>query len=94
MKKRSKICKILSGERKEIRRRLEDEKDAKVRIRLILLNLIASGLAVEETTALLGMKQRIAYLWINRWIKKGYEGLLRRKGVEDRLSWIRSRKKK
>jgi len=46
---------------------------------LILLNLVASGMGVEEASALVGMKQRIAYLWINRWIKKGYEGLLPKK---------------
>lgn len=79
MKMRSKIVKILSGEKEEIQRRLESEKDAKVRIRLILLNLVASGLGVEEAAALVGMKKRIAYVWITRWIKKGYEGLLPKK---------------
>ncbi len=76
---KSKICKILSEGREEIRRRLENEKDEKVRIRLILLSLVASGLTVEDAVTLIGMKQRIAYVWINRWLKKGYEGLLPKK---------------
>lgn len=79
MKTKSKICKTLSGEREEIQRRLKNEKDPKVRIRLILLNLVALGLGVVEVAALVGMKPRIAYVWIKQWLKKGYEGLLPKK---------------
>ncbi len=48
--------------------------------RLILLNLVAQGMSVETAAALVGMKLRMAYLGIKRWIEKGYEGLLRKKG--------------
>lgn len=73
MKKiKSKFWKILSREREEIRRRLEKEKDSKVKI-------VAKGHSIEKAAKLVGMKMRMAYIWVNQWIKNGYDGLLPKK---------------
>lgn len=76
---RSKYYKILSKERKEIKKRLKKEKDPKVKLKLALLNMVASGMSVEEAASFLGIKLRTAYSWINNWIEAGYEAMLVKK---------------
>ena len=50
-----------SGDVDEIVDRLEQEIDAKVTQKLILINLIAQGFGVEDAAALIGIKIKIAY---------------------------------
>jgi transposase len=76
---RCKFFEILAGEKEEIRRRIKEEKDVKVIQRLFLLSLVAQGMGVGNAAALIGMKQRVAYTWITRWLNKGYAGLLPKK---------------
>ncbi len=74
-KMRSKYQEILSKERKEIKKRLKREKDPKVKLKLALLNMVASGMSVEDAASFLGIKLRTAYSWINKWIEEGYEAM-------------------
>ncbi len=76
---RSKYYEILSKERKEIKKRLKREKDPKVKLKFALLNMVASGMSVEEAASFLGIKLRTAYLWMNKWIEGGYEAMLVKK---------------
>ncbi|MCW3141495.1 MAG: helix-turn-helix domain-containing protein [Methanophagales archaeon] len=71
---------ILSKERKEIKKRLKREKDPKVKLKLALLNMVASGMSVGDVASFLGIKLRTAYSWINKWIEEGYEAMLVSKG--------------
>ena len=75
-----KYYEILSKERKEIKKRLQREKDPKVKLKLALLNMVASGMSVEDAASFLGIKLRTAYSWINKWIEEGYEAMLVKKG--------------
>jgi transposase len=79
-KMQSKYYEILSKGRKEIKKRLRREKDPKVKLKLALLNMVASGMSVEDAASFLGIKLRTAYLWINKWIAEGYEAILGKKG--------------
>ena len=45
---RSKYYKILSKERKEIKKRLKKERDPKVKLKLVLLNMVALGMSVKS----------------------------------------------
>jgi putative transposase len=93
---------ILTKEREEIKKRLKKEKDPKVRLKLALLNMVASGMSVKEAASFLGIKLRTAYLWINNWIEEGYEGMLAEKRSgrppkldkeqKERLKWILKQK--
>ena len=75
-KMRSKYYEILSKEWKEIKKRLKRERDPKVKLKLVLLNMVALGMSVKDAASFMGIKLRTAYLWINKWIKEGYEGML------------------
>jgi len=72
---RSKYYEILSEGWKEIKKRLKREKDPKVKLKLVLLNMVALGMSVKDAASFMGIKLRTAYLWINKWIKEGYEGM-------------------
>ncbi|MDI6811006.1 MAG: helix-turn-helix domain-containing protein, partial [archaeon] len=76
---RSEYYEILSKEREEIRKRLKKEKDTKVKLKLALLNMVASGMSVKEAASFLGIKLRSAYKWVNNWMEEGYEGMLAKK---------------
>jgi transposase len=76
---RCKFFEILAKEKEEIRRRIEEEKDVKVMLRLFLLRFVAQEMGVGNAAAMIGMKPRVAYTWITRWLSKGYEGLLPKK---------------
>jgi len=67
----SKYYEILSKEGDK--KRLKRERDPKVKLKLVLLNMVALGMSVKSV--LYGIKLRTAYLWINKWIKEGYEGM-------------------
>jgi len=79
---------ILSKERKEIKKRLKKERDQKVKLKLVLLNMVALGMSVKDAASFMGIKLRTAYLWINKWIKEGYEGMpaKKRSGRPPKLS--------
>ena len=94
-KMRSKYQEILSKERKEIKKRLKREKDPKVKLKLALLNMVASGMSVEDAASFLGIKLRTAYSWINKWIEEGYEAMSVKKRNLLNIRWgflMKSRK--
>ena len=54
----SKYYTFLSKERKEIKKRLKKEKDPKVKLKLALPNMVASGMSVKVAASFLGIKLR------------------------------------
>jgi len=74
-----KYYEILSRDKKDIKRRLKKEKNPGVKLKLILLGLVASGVSVKEAASIVGIKVRVAYIWLNKWVNGGYEGLLPKK---------------
>ncbi|MEM2097602.1 MAG: IS630 family transposase, partial [Methanothrix sp.] len=60
----------------EIPIRLRDEKDDRVKARLIFLNAIANyHIDFESACAMCGIVTSTGYLWIRKWNKEGYEGI-------------------
>ncbi|MCX8207005.1 MAG: IS630 family transposase [Methanothrix sp.] len=60
----------------EIPVRLRDEKDDRVKARLVFLNAIANyHIDFESACAMCGIVTSTGYLWIRKWNKEGYEGI-------------------
>jgi transposase len=60
----------------EILKRIKDEKDPQMRIRLSFLNIMANhGKSYDESTEMLGLSVSTGYVWIRKWNQNGYEGL-------------------
>jgi len=69
----------------EIRERLKTEKDYKIRVKLIFLNLISSkDMKVEEGCRICGIAVPTGYLWIRKWNEAGYEGIREKEGKRGR----------
>ena len=68
--------KIELARRKEIKARLHNEKDDKVKLKLIFLNAIANfSMDLEMACSMCGIAISTGYLWIRNWNEKGYEGI-------------------
>jgi len=64
------------AEREKILVYLREEKDSKVKIRLIALNLISSyDMSVKEVSEVIGIPTRTIYEWIWAWNRDRYEGI-------------------
>ncbi len=56
---------------------LEQENDPTVRLRLILLNLIAElprSLSLAQICAMVDVPEPTAYVWVRAWRERGYQG--------------------
>jgi transposase len=61
-----------------LRRHLADERDAEVRLRLALLNLVATmpaSVTLAEICEGMGVPTSTAYVWLRAWRERGYAGL-------------------
>ena len=71
-----KVRKIKIKDIEEIREKLKTERDYKIKIRLIFLNIVSNKeIGVEEACTMCGIAIPTGYLWIRKWNEKGYEGL-------------------
>lgn len=82
MKKR----KIEIKNTEEIRERLKFEKDERIKIKLIFLNILLSNreMEIREACDLCGIAVPTGYLWVRKWNEEGYEGLKDKEGKRGR----------
>jgi len=75
----------------EIRERLRSEKDWRIKVKLIFLNIITSNkeMEVKEACSMCGIAVPTGYLWLRKWNEEGYEGLKDKEGKRGRPAKLR-----
>ena len=70
----------------EIRKRLKSEKDDKIKVKLIFLNILSSNkeMKIKEACDLCGIAIPTGYIWVRKWNEEGYEGLKDKEGKRGR----------